>query len=162
MHPPTAGCHPACPRFPPQSRPYLCTMAVSEAHRRRGHGLALLRAAEVLVGSLGESEIYLHTRQAPPFSFLGALRSSAACRAAAWGCAGLVGLHTAARLLPVTRMLDLTVAPCVPACPACRVQDVPAQLLYAKAGYEEVAADTFLVRLLGLDQRRLLKKRLQR
>lgn len=52
-----------CPAL--QSRPYLCNMAVSEAHRRRGHGLALLRAAEALVGSLGESEIYLHTRQAP-------------------------------------------------------------------------------------------------
>jgi hypothetical protein len=34
--------------------------------------------------------------------------------------------------------------------------------MYAKAGYEEVAADTFLVKLLGLDQRRLLRKRLQR
>lgn len=48
-----------------QSRPYLCNMAVAEAHRRRGYGLALLTAAEALVRSLGENEIYLHTRWVP-------------------------------------------------------------------------------------------------
>lgn len=43
-----------------------------------------------------------------------------------------------------------------------RVQDEPAAGLYKKSGYEEVAADTFLVRFLGLDQRRLMRKRLPR
>lgn len=41
-----------------------------------------------------------------------------------------------------------------------RVQDLPAAGLYSKSGFEEVAADTFLVRFIGLDQRRLMRKRL--
>ncbi|KAI3438720.1 hypothetical protein D9Q98_001140 [Chlorella vulgaris] len=41
-----------------------------------------------------------------------------------------------------------------------RVQDLPAAQLYKKAGYEEVAADSFLIRLLAIDQRRLMRKRL--
>lgn len=60
---------------------------------------------------------------------------------------------TSCHALPPTSCACVTLLPC-------RVQDKPAQLLYAKAGYEEVAADLFLVRLLGLDQRRLLRKRL--
>ncbi|KAL4859982.1 hypothetical protein ACK3TF_000213 [Chlorella vulgaris] len=40
------------------------------------------------------------------------------------------------------------------------VQDLPAAQLYKKAGYEEVAADSFLIRLLAIDQRRLMRKRL--
>lgn len=42
----------------------------------------------------------------------------------------------------------------------CRVQDMPAARLYKRAGYDEVASDSFLVRLLAIDQRRLLRKRL--
>lgn len=79
-------------------------MATAAAHRRRGYGYALLRAAERLVRQLGESEVYLHLR----------------------------------------------------------VQDGHAAALYAKGGYQQVAADLFLVRLLGLDQRRLMKKALPR
>ena len=39
-------------------------MATHPDHRGRGYGLAVMRAAEQLVGQLGESEIYLHLRQA--------------------------------------------------------------------------------------------------
>ena len=60
-----------------QSRPYLCNMAVAEAHRRRGYGLALLTAAEALVRSLGENEIYLHTRWVDPE--LGSCRAVLLC-----------------------------------------------------------------------------------
>jgi tagatose-1,6-bisphosphate aldolase len=42
------------------------------------------------------------------------------------------------------------------------VQDLPAAALYSKAGYEEVASDSFLVRLLALDQRRLMRKRIEK
>lgn len=45
-----------------QDRPYLCNMAVDPRHRGRGYGAALLQAAEQLVASLGETEIYLHVR----------------------------------------------------------------------------------------------------
>jgi ribosomal protein S18 acetylase RimI-like enzyme len=47
-----------------QDRCYLCNMATHPDHRGRGYGLAVMRAAEQLVGQLGESEIYLHLRQA--------------------------------------------------------------------------------------------------
>lgn len=49
---------------------------------------------------------------------------------------------------------------CPPSPRGCRVQDAPAARLYEKAQFEEVAADSFLVRLLGWDQRRLMRKRL--
>lgn len=41
-----------------------------------------------------------------------------------------------------------------------RVQDDPAWQLYKNAGYEVRARDLVLVRLMGLDQRKLLYKRL--
>ena len=43
-----------------------------------------------------------------------------------------------------------------------RVQDEPAARLYQRCGFQEVASDTFLVRFLGMDQRRLLRKVLPR
>ena len=47
---------------PPADRPYLCNMATHPAHRRRGYGSELMAAAEALVTSLGEQEVYLHLR----------------------------------------------------------------------------------------------------
>ncbi|PSC76924.1 acyl-N-acyltransferase [Micractinium conductrix] len=87
---------------PPADRPYLCNMATHPAHRGRGYGFALLKAAEALVVQLGEREVYLHLR----------------------------------------------------------VQDEPAAQLYNKAGYEKQDEDSFLVRFMRLDQRRLMRKRL--
>lgn len=72
-----------------QSRPYLCNMAVAEVHRRRGYGLALLTAAEALVRSLGENEIYLHTRWVLR---IGAVQPEL-CGSCGLGC---VGRHEAA------------------------------------------------------------------
>ena len=37
-------------------------MATHPAHRGRGYGFALLKAAEALVVQLGEREVYLHLR----------------------------------------------------------------------------------------------------
>lgn len=42
-----------------------------------------------------------------------------------------------------------------------RVQDAPAAALYHKAGYRQLKADLPLVRLFGLDQRRLMRKQLK-
>ncbi|KAK9838283.1 hypothetical protein WJX81_002285 [Elliptochloris bilobata] len=41
-----------------------------------------------------------------------------------------------------------------------RTQDVPARRLYEGAGYEQVARDSFLIALVGMDRRCLLRKRL--
>ena len=40
------------------------------------------------------------------------------------------------------------------------MQDEPAAQLYNKAGYEKQDEDSFLVRFMRLDQRRLMRKRL--
>ena len=37
-------------------------MAVAPAHRRRGHGLRLLAAAEQLLREVGAGDVYLHVR----------------------------------------------------------------------------------------------------
>ncbi len=147
-------------------------MAVAEAHRRRGYGLALLTAAEALVRALGENEIYLHTRWVPGFGLgwrhLDKASVDADCVHSAVWASGMDCKQGAERYWLMSS--HESCAPPIPNkgqipthhVPPCRVQDKPAQLMYAKAGYEEVAADTFLVKLLGLDQRRLLRKRLQR
>jgi hypothetical protein len=42
-----------------------------------------------------------------------------------------------------------------------RVQDAPAAGLYAACGWQEVGRDVWLVRLLGQDQMRLMRKQLE-
>lgn len=42
-----------------------------------------------------------------------------------------------------------------------RSQDLPARRLYEGAGYAQVARDSFLVGLVGMDRRCLLRKRLE-
>ncbi len=41
-----------------------------------------------------------------------------------------------------------------------RFQDVAASELYRRGGFEEMSADPWAVKLLGLDRRRLMRKRL--
>lgn len=129
-------------------------MATAVEHRGQGHGLALLQAAEQLVAALGEREMYLHLRC-----------GRAGGRAGGWLLAEEAGTRPALRssrrpTLPARRRSSP--APNPPArLRCCRVQDTPAARLYEKARFEQVAADSFLVRLLGWDQRRLMRKRLE-
>ena len=52
---------------PPSASAYLCNMAVAAAYRRRGYGMAILRAADALTDMLGYPETYLHLRCAMLF-----------------------------------------------------------------------------------------------
>ena len=118
-------------------------MATVAAQRGNGYGLLLLQAAERLVVSLGETDIFLHLRWAP----LPWIAGPSLSRCRDHSCSALTcPLHCPLPSPP----------------PVCRVQDVPAARLYEKAGYRQVAADIVLVRLLGLDQRRLMRKTLPR
>jgi GNAT superfamily N-acetyltransferase len=123
-------------------------MAVTEALRGRGYGTVLLRAAEALVAELGETEVYLHLRRVPRCA-----RGHAAMRQPR--CAQQPGVQHPPAAVPTPPFL-------LPPLFLPRVQDQPAARLYARAGYEQVAADSFLVRLLAQDQRRLMRKRLPR
>ena len=76
---------------------------------------------------------------------------------------------------PLLLLLVLLRRPSTPACsptnlPAhtprhaplvCRFQDAPAARLYERAGFQQLKADNILVRLLGLDRRRLMIKQLR-
>lgn len=125
-------------------------MATAPAHRGRGYGLALLQAAEQLVAEVGESQIYLHLRLAPPAlprSYVPCSAHDCSLPPLLWQDGG--GTSPRDRGPPVRSPLSLAFN---------RVQDAAAARLYQKAGYQQVAADSFLVRLLGLDQRRLMRK----
>ena len=47
---------------PSQDCAYLCNMAVSEEHQRKGFGSAILKAAEEMVRIAGFRRVWLHVR----------------------------------------------------------------------------------------------------
>ncbi len=105
-------------------------MCICPELRGKGYGLALLKAAEALTLLVGEKEVYLHVR----------VQVQTAASQPHETDERRITHHAA--LSPPTHFPD--------------VQDKPAAALYAKGGYRRVAGDSFLVRLVGLDQRTLL------